>query len=66
MLLEAYLRGCGTFREELFKQTSITDQLITIANLIKSTNDKKRKAVLHQELANIKFPPYFQVTINPT
>eukprot|EP01118_Nematostelium_gracile_P007972 TRINITY_DN2616_c0_g1_i1.p1 TRINITY_DN2616_c0_g1~~TRINITY_DN2616_c0_g1_i1.p1 ORF type:complete len:394 (+),score=94.32 TRINITY_DN2616_c0_g1_i1:2-1183(+) len=66
-ILETYLRNCGTFREELLKQTSLTDQLITLANAIKQTQGQsKRKAVIARELESIQLSSHFQVTIKPT
>lgn len=66
MLLEAYLRGCGTFREELLKQTILTEQLISLANtVINTNNDIKRKTIISRELLSMNIAPYFQITINP-
>eukprot|EP01114_Cavostelium_apophysatum_P004665 TRINITY_DN1499_c0_g1_i3.p1 TRINITY_DN1499_c0_g1~~TRINITY_DN1499_c0_g1_i3.p1 ORF type:complete len:1359 (-),score=404.78 TRINITY_DN1499_c0_g1_i3:3-4079(-) len=67
MLLEAYLRGCGSFREELLKQTALSENLSSIAAQIKNTkDDKRRKAIILKELSSLKLPKFFQVTINPT
>ncbi len=67
LLLEVYLRHCSpAYREELLKQTSITDQLTIVANAIKNIPQQKRKAVLEKELSALKLPPHFQVAINPT
>jgi phosphatidylinositol-4,5-bisphosphate 3-kinase len=50
----------------LVKQTSITDQLTTVANAIKGVADQpKRKQILDRELTSLKLYPYFVVTTNP-
>jgi hypothetical protein len=54
-------------REELLKQTSLTDQLVSLANAIKNTTgEKKRKALIEKELTSVQLASHFQVTINST
>lgn len=56
MLLEAYLRGCGTHRVELNKQTTLLRDLVKVSNAIKPLKDTERKDVMLKELAKIQFP----------
>jgi hypothetical protein len=69
LLLEAYLRGCGVHREELKKQNNVLKSLELAANKIKDDaikTDEERKEVLLNELRQIKFPPRFQLPLNPS
>lgn len=63
VLLESYLRGCGTiYRSELYKQMVVVDKLTDIAHLIKTYADKKeRLEALHSKLENLELPSRFQL-----
>ena len=66
IILECYLRGCGTHRKEILKQHQVVDSLVSVAVRIKNvSNPAKRKVVLHEELKKIKFPGVFQLPLNP-
>eukprot|EP01117_Protostelium_nocturnum_P008846 TRINITY_DN3170_c0_g2_i1.p1 TRINITY_DN3170_c0_g2~~TRINITY_DN3170_c0_g2_i1.p1 ORF type:complete len:1507 (-),score=561.16 TRINITY_DN3170_c0_g2_i1:79-4599(-) len=67
MLLEAFLEGCGNFKEELFKQTSMGDSLMKVAIEVASNkvDRSRKKAVLVKGLEEIQLPPSFQTIINP-
>jgi hypothetical protein len=41
-------------QEELLKQTSLTDQLTSIANSIKSIPNQKRKVALERDISSLK------------
>lgn len=57
LLLEAYLRGCGSHRMNLARQCGLQQRLLTIANTIKTLKDSERLSTLHKELENFKLPP---------
>ena len=58
MLLEAFARGSGQ-REEVGRQNSILNNLVDVANKIKSAKSEDRKKILLEELAKLSFPPRF-------
>jgi phosphatidylinositol kinase/protein kinase (PI-3 family) len=66
LLLEAYLRGCGTHRLELQKQIVTLKDFVRIANLIKIIKDVDRKENLHLELRKVQFPHKLQLPLNPS
>jgi hypothetical protein len=65
LLIEAYLRGCGSiYRKELSKQATIVDQLTTVAYKIKEVRKKEdRTPTLRHLLKQIDFPPRFSLPI---
>ena len=65
LLLEVYLRGCGGHMAELQKQDQVLKHLVRAANLIKGLKDVERKESMIAELERIKFPPSFQLPLNP-
>jgi phosphatidylinositol-4,5-bisphosphate 3-kinase len=65
LLLEVYLRGCGGHMAELQKQDQVLKHLVRAANLIKGLRDVERKESMITELDKIKFPPKFQLPLNP-
>jgi len=65
LLLEAYLRGCGTHRLELKRQTNFVKELVRIANHIKVVKSEDRKEALHAELRKLTFPNKVQLPLNP-
>jgi len=66
LLLEAYLRGCGRFKEELSKQDDILKKFVTTANTIKLHKDSDRRPVMEKELRKIQFPDKFPLPLNPS
>ena len=66
LLLEAYLRGCGSHRAELQKQTATLKEFVRIANLIKPIRDSDRKEAMHNELRKLNFPTKMQLPLNPS
>ncbi|KAH3743438.1 phosphatidylinositol-4,5-diphosphate 3-kinase [Pelomyxa schiedti] len=65
ILLEAFVRGCGTYREELLKQHNLLNELETTARLLKVTPKEVRLKVLRENLAKIVFPGPIQLPIDP-
>lgn len=66
LLLEAYLRGCGTHRMELTKQSNCMRELTRIANTIKNIKElPERKETLMKELGKLTFPGKIQLPLNP-
>jgi len=66
LLLEAYLRGCGSHRAELNRQTHLLQDLVRVANMIKPIKDTDRKEVLKAECKKLAFPPKVQLPLNPS
>lgn len=66
LLSEAYLRGCGEFRQVLLKQNSVLNQLARVAMKVKEARGTaERKQVLLKELSRIDFPEKFQLPLDP-
>jgi phosphatidylinositol kinase/protein kinase (PI-3 family) len=65
LLLEVYLRGCGSHMAELLKQNQVLKHLVRAANLIKNLKENERKESMLSELEKIKFPAKFQLPLNP-
>ena len=65
LLLEAYLRGAGSIRKELLKESLVTEKLIGVATKIKEISTAERKQVLLEGLAKLKFPPRFKLPLDP-
>lgn len=65
LLLEVYLRGCGSHMQELQKQDQVLKHLVRVANMIKGMKDSDRKETMLQELDRVKFPAKFQLPLNP-
>ncbi|KAM9988840.1 hypothetical protein ACTFIY_004886 [Dictyostelium cf. discoideum] len=66
LLLEGYLRSCGTHRQDLIKQNQVLKSLHTVAMAVKQTNgSSERKKVLMEGLSKIKFPDTFQLPLDP-
>lgn len=66
LLLEAYLRGCGSQRDELGKQRSLVTELVRIANSIKTVPDKERKEKLQKQLRELNWPTKVALPLNPS
>jgi phosphatidylinositol-4,5-bisphosphate 3-kinase len=66
ILLEAYLRGCGSYMDELIKQNDVLNKLSEVAMSIKRVKTSmERKEVLSYQLNRAFLPPSFQVVLNP-
>jgi hypothetical protein len=65
LLLESYLRGCGSlYRKELVKQQHIVDQLTGVALRIKEIGKKEeRLEALRYQLKKLDFPERFQLPL---
>jgi hypothetical protein len=64
LLLEAYLRGCGTiYRGELHKQNDIVEQLTSVALKIKEVKKEERLESVRYHLRQIEFPERFQLPL---
>jgi hypothetical protein len=64
-ILEAYLRGCGTFRTPLMYQISVSKDLTAVAHWIKTVQPGKRKLMLHHKLSEMKLPSDIQSITDP-
>jgi len=65
LLLEAYLRGAPAHMETLQTQNTALSALYNAATTIKGVKSAERADVLAAELSKIKFPPSFQIALNP-
>eukprot|EP01133_Synstelium_polycarpum_P015439 gene15439-18312_t len=66
LLLEGYLRSCGSHRQELIKQNEVIKALHSVAMSVKQTHGAtERKKVLLEGLTKIKFPDTFQLPLDP-
>ena len=65
LLLESYLRGCGTHRKELLHQNQVIQALTAVSLKIKKTESANRLDVLHEELEKLTLPPLFQLPLDP-
>ncbi|EGG24544.1 phosphatidylinositol-4,5-diphosphate 3-kinase [Cavenderia fasciculata] len=66
LLLEGYLRSCGSHRQELIKQNQVLKSLYQVAMAVKNTHGtSERKKVLQDGLSKIKFPDTFQLPLDP-
>jgi hypothetical protein len=55
LLLEAYLRLCGPFREDFLKQSAMNNQMSHLASYLKALSDKKKRPhLVEQTLKSIK------------
>jgi len=64
LLLETYLRTAGPKRIALQKQCTILDALLNVARAIKEVPSSERLPALRQQLANINFPPLFELPLD--
>ncbi|EGC40128.1 hypothetical protein DICPUDRAFT_52203 [Dictyostelium purpureum] len=66
LLLEGYLRSCGSHRQDLIKQNQVLKSLYGVAMAVKNTHGaSERKKVLQEGLSKIKFPETFQLPLDP-
>ena len=65
LLLEMYLRGCGTQREDLLKQVHVINSLNEVAQAIKLVPSSRRKADLQKRLSQLDLPNVFQLPLDP-
>ncbi|GAM18279.1 hypothetical protein SAMD00019534_014540 [Acytostelium subglobosum LB1] len=66
LLLEGYLRSCGSHRQELIKQDSVINMLLTVANSVKTAQGtSEKKKVLFDGLSKLKLPDRFQLPLDP-
>jgi phosphatidylinositol-4,5-bisphosphate 3-kinase len=56
LLLEAYLRGCGSHRQQLATQDAFQQKFVHTANHIKGFGTSDRLNVLRDELGKLQFP----------
>jgi DNA-binding protein H-NS len=64
LILEEYLRNCGSHRRELLKQNGIVEQLLDIAMLIKRTKKHDQLTVLRDALERLRLPPKFKLPLS--
>jgi len=65
VLLEQYLRNCGSHRIALGHQTFVISKLEEVSQIVKDTGEGERVRVLRQELGGIVFPKRFQLPLDP-
>lgn len=67
LLMEAYLRGCGSHLQELKTQDEMQKKFIHTANMIKNFKDSERLPILRTELTklNANFPAKLALPLNP-
>ena len=66
VLLELYLRNCGSHRTSLGHQMFIINRLEEVAQIIKNCPENTDRAkVLREELSKIVFPKSFQLPLDP-
>jgi len=66
VILEEYLRNCGSHRIELLQQTGVLHQLKEIAEGVKEVSDKEEcKEYVRACLAELKHPPKFKLPLSP-
>ncbi|KAH3761571.1 phosphatidylinositol-4,5-diphosphate 3-kinase [Pelomyxa schiedti] len=65
VLLEAFIRASGTYKEEIVKQHNLLKELETTAKLLKVTPKENRLSMLRQNLSRIVFPGPIQLPIDP-
>jgi len=64
LLLEMYLRRCGSQREDLFQQARIVTKLNQVALSIKSVPSSRRKQEVQKRLAALDLPSTFQLPLD--
>ncbi len=65
LMLESYLRGCGSHRKELRDQVKAMDLLVDVAVKIKSIPAASRLKAQREMLAALQFPAVFQLPLDP-
>eukprot|EP00698_Gefionella_okellyi_P004479 TRINITY_DN1411_c0_g1_i1.p1 TRINITY_DN1411_c0_g1~~TRINITY_DN1411_c0_g1_i1.p1 ORF type:complete len:1066 (+),score=200.57 TRINITY_DN1411_c0_g1_i1:65-3199(+) len=65
LILEAYLRGCGTHRQELMLQNDVQSKLVGVAMAIKQVPDKMRLELLRRKIQELQLPPRFSIPLDP-
>ena len=65
LMLESYLRGCGSHRKELLTQVKVIDMLVAVALKIKAADASVRLDVLRESLSSLKLPSVFQLPLDP-
>jgi hypothetical protein len=65
LLLEEYIRGCGTHREELRVQNEYLGKFASIADMIKVEPADTRLKVLRDGLDLVSIPVPFKLPLNP-
>merc|ERR1712137_113630 len=64
ILLDSYLRGCGSQLRELLKENDVTTQLVRVAEKVKVTASADRKRILHEGLRKLNLPERFQLPLD--
>ena len=65
LLIQEYLRCCGAHRETLHRQATVESYLVKAAELVKTVPKAERKELLQAELRKVRFPPRFQLALDP-
>ncbi|KAL9652739.1 hypothetical protein ABK040_010773 [Willaertia magna] len=66
LILEEYLRNCGSHRIELVQQTGVLQQFLEIAENVGRLSDKEEiKEYTHRCLRELKHPPKFKLPLSP-
>ena len=65
LLLEMYLRACGSQRDDILNQLTVVQHLNNIALFVKTIPLSRRKAELQKRLALLNLPEKFQIPLDP-
>ncbi|EFC40323.1 predicted protein [Naegleria gruberi] len=65
LILEEYLRNCGSHRIALLQQTGVLHQLNVIAEGVKIIDKEECKEYVKTCLAELKHPPKFKLPLSP-
>lgn len=66
VMLEAYLRGAGSYMDNLIRQNEVMFKLTDIAQqLKKAKTPQERKEILTKELESGGFPSHFTIPLDP-
>jgi phosphatidylinositol-4,5-bisphosphate 3-kinase len=66
LLLQIYIRNCGSHRIELGRQVFVMNRLTNVAELVCQGNSKaERLEILHSQLKEAVLPLEFQLPLNP-
>jgi len=64
LILEEYLKHCGSHRIDLLKQTIVTDQLLNIALKVKKCKKSEQVSILREELSRMTLPLRFKLPLS--
>ncbi|KAH3760168.1 phosphatidylinositol-4,5-diphosphate 3-kinase [Pelomyxa schiedti] len=65
ILLEAFLRGCGSYRTEIEKQHNLLKDLERVARMVKTIPKEERTREAREALARLTLPQEVQLPLDP-